>query len=130
MLKGKKEMNVNYDPAVEWDKHCDYLEKAEQRYIAENQAKQENELDEWMPKLISFWNRNRFYKQSSWNERVLLCIWICNHYNGNLTAKLRADEIYEILDQFPYMVDAIDDMFSEDLHLAVLQLKNWLEEQP
>jgi len=119
-------MNVNYDPAAEWNKHCDYQEKAEKRYIEENQAKQENELEKWMPKLINFWNR--FYKQSSWNERVLLCIYICNHYYGNLTVKLRADDLYEVLDEFPFAVDAIDDLFSEDLHLAVLRLKNWMEE--
>ena len=138
MTIGEK-MNINYDPALEWDKHCDFQEKAKKEYIKENQADQEADLDVFLDKLINFWNpryinqngvANRLTgkKYISFNESILLAIWICNYYNGNfmMNFKRKADALYEILAEFPE-IDAIEDNFSESLEVAVISLRNYLE---
>jgi hypothetical protein len=82
-----------------------------------------------MPRLINFWNPH-YLKQNKTtvNEEILLCIYICNYFNGNSMMKLKskADKVFEILDEFPN-VDALEDSFSEDLDVAKQKLSNYLE---
>lgn len=124
-------MDVNYDPAIEWDKHCELQKKMNKQYIEENEAGQENDLDVFMTNLINFWNP--YYMKNnpkaSWNERILLSIWICNRYYGSLMMKERANKLYSILDEFPN-VDAIkDDGFAEELYSVRAGLMNFLEDR-
>jgi hypothetical protein len=123
-------MNVNYDPADEWDKFVDNQEKADRDYIEENSASQEKDLCEFMDKLIKEWNA--FYPHQnpkmSHNESILLCIYICGYFtNQKHISSEKADRIFAILEDFPE-VDALECGFTDDLQTAVKALSNLLEE--
>ena len=109
-----------------------------ENYIFENREPQLDILDKWISELINIWNTK--YEENnkpSWNERILLCIYICNHFRlkGNYrlgfkyadTNETVKDRLFNILDNFPN-TDALDDeIFLDDLKDSVDNLMLFID---
>lgn len=106
-------------------------------HIFENRESQLSDLDTWMSEITKIWNFA--YEENynpKWNERVLLCIYICNYFRLKGSYRLDskyaetnesvADRLYNLLNNFPN-IDALDEIFLDDLKDSVYNLMLFID---
>lgn len=120
----------NEDPYADMDRFVE-------RYIEENREPQLDIIDKWMTEFVKIYNSNYEEKfKPTWNERVLLCIYICNYFRlhgsyrlgfsySNTNEKV-VDRLFDLLDNFPN-TDALDEIFVDDLKLSVENLMLFID---
>lgn len=109
------------------------MDRFREKYIYENKEPQLDKLDKWLTEFIKFWNfaYEDTYKPS-WNERILLSIYICEYFKTKASYRLSfkyadnkttvADKLLDLLDNYPNTDALSDEIFEEDLREKVLDL--------